>query len=286
MTEKLLHDVYYDPENQASFGSAEKLYKAVKHHNISLSHVKEWLSKQITYTLHRSRRRHFKRNPIVVTDMHKQWQADLVDLSAFAKENNGYRYLITIIDVFSKYGHAFAVRKKTGAEVKAGFLKIFNVYKPESLQTDMGGEFNNTGLKTLLAAEGITYFTAKNTETKCAIVERFNKTLRNRMFRYFTSKGTRKYIEVLPKLITAYNNSVNRSTGFAPSKVTHEHRDQIFEKLYGAKNERELLRKQAVKPKIKLKDNVRIPYIAEPLDKGYYPTWTDEIFTVEQANKD
>ena len=286
-SDDLLKSIYYDHSNPASFSSAQVLHKAVKHKNISLSEVKEWLSRQVTYTLHKSRRKTFKRNPTVVSNIDQQWQADIVDMQKFAKQNNGIKYLVTVIDVFSKYAFAFPVKTKSAVDVTSGFEKLFEERRPFSLQTDQGLEFENSKLKNLLKQYNINYFTTRNTETKCSIVERFNKTLRSRMFKYFTANGTRKYVHILKDLVKAYNHSIHRSIGMKPVDVKDEHREKIFKKLYGFKSEREMLIAQSKKkPQLDVGEQVRIQYQNEPFQKGYYPQWTDEVFTIGNAAKD
>lgn len=286
-TEDILKTVYYDPANAASFSSASALHAAVKHKGISHSDVKQWLSKQATYTLHKSRRKTFQRNPVVVTNIDQQWQADLVDMQKFSSQNRGYKYLVTVIDIFSKYAFAIPVKNKSATELKSVFKKLFESRQPVVLQTDQGLEFDNSSLKQLLKNKGIQYFTTRNTETKCAIVERFNKTLRNRMFKYFTANGTRKYTTVLQDLVKAYNSRVHRSIGMRPKDVRDEHKHIIFERLYGYPSEREMLLAQAKKKgKLNVGEQVRIQYQNEPFQKGYYPQWTDEVFSIDNVAKD
>jgi hypothetical protein len=287
--DEILRKVYYDPAHESSFSSARKLYDAVckEHTSVSLSQVKAWLSNQITYTLHKPKRRQFQRNPIVVSGIDKQWQADLVDMQHFAKNNDNYKYLLTVIDVFSKYAFAVPLKVKTGEVTAAALDKIFEKRRPDTLQTDKGREFENVAVREVLRNHSVAYFTTRNTEIKCAIVERFNKTLRGRMFRYFTANGSHRYVEILPTLVEAYNRSVHRSIGMAPVNVRQQHVAQIFRRLYKADNERALLRKRSKKkPKLAVGDSVRIPYENRPFDHGYYPTWTDEVYTIENANKD
>lgn len=288
MSEDYLKSIYYDHKNPASFSSPQNLYKAVKHKDITLPEVKDWLSKQVTYTLHKSRRKTFKRNPTVVSNIDEQWQADIVDMQKFAKQNNGIKYLVTVIDIFSKYAFAFPVKTKSANDVTSGFEKLFKNRQPFKLQTDQGLEFENSKLRALLKSRNIQFFTTRNTETKCSIVERFNKTLRARMFKYFTAHGTRKYVNVLDDLVKAYNHSVHRSIGMRPVDVKAEHKEKIFKKLYGYKSERAMLIAQAKKKKQTLDtgEQVRIQYQNEPFQKGYYPQWTDEVFTIGNAAKD
>lgn len=284
MTDATLKKVYFDPSHPASFGSAQKLYDVVKKEGISLGQVKKWLAQQLTYSLHKPKRRRFKRNPIVVSGIDRQWQADLVDMRVFSRQNAGHQYLITIIDVFSKYAFAIPLKSKSGKATAKVLDNIFKKRKPTALQTDQGKEFENQDVSAVLKKHNILFFTTRNTEVKCAIVERFNRTLRGRMFKYFTANGTRKYLTVLPKLVDAYNRSYHRSIGMSPTSVATEHVPKIFKRLYGAANERELLRKQyGEKSKTRVGDSVRIPYDNQPFDHGYYPTWTDEVFTVTNA---
>ena len=105
------------------------------------------------------------------------------------------------------------------------------------------------------------------------------------MFKYFTSKGTRKYINVIENLLTSYNNRKNRSIGMCPSDVTANNERIVFYNLYKVKSLRSLLRKQHIKSKkekIKVGDNVRLKYKVTPMDKGYYPNWTDQVFKISK----
>ena len=79
--------------------------------------VKRFLAGQTSYTLHRPARRRFPRNPTRVAGVDDQWQADLVDMQALARDNQGMKYLLTCIDVFSKYAWVIPIRDKSGAVV-------------------------------------------------------------------------------------------------------------------------------------------------------------------------
>ena len=101
-----LSSVYYDPKRPGGFGGAERLYEDVKKEGkFALSHkeIREWLMKQDAYTLHKPMRRHFKRNCVIVGGIDQQWQMDLADMQSMQKFNDGYRYLLVCINVFSKY---------------------------------------------------------------------------------------------------------------------------------------------------------------------------------------
>jgi len=89
------------------------------------SQIKAWLETQDAYTLHRPLRKRFPRNPYTVNNINDVWEMDILDLTSLKKYNNNYRYLLQVIDVFSKYLHSVPLRTKTGKEVAAALESIF-----------------------------------------------------------------------------------------------------------------------------------------------------------------
>ncbi|RWS23610.1 hypothetical protein B4U80_09271 [Leptotrombidium deliense] len=279
-TSEILQNIYYDPKNPASFSTVDKLYTAAKSKSsdIKRKDVRQWLSDQLTYTLHKPRRHNFKRNRIIVSRINEQWEADLVDMQEFQRQNKSYKYLITVIDVFSKKAHVLPIKSKSANDMVNAMHSLFKSVVPESLRTDKGLEFTNKKMSDLFNAYGINFFTSNNKHIKCAVVERFNRTLKAKMFKYFTANGTRKYIEVLDDFTNSYNNTVHRSIGMRPNEVREGDEKQIFQKLYG----------KSIKPhesNLQIGDKVRVVYEKKPFDKSYYPNWTDHIYTVNKISK-
>ena len=279
----LLSSIYYNTKNSASFSSIKNLFKEAKKKNnsITLKDVKDWLSKQITYTLHKPIKKKFQRNKIIVARIDEQWEADLVDMREFANKNKNNNYILTIIDCFSKFAWVFPIKTKTGASIRKCFYELFKSRLPMFLRTDKGKEFVNKDFQDFLIKNKINFFTSKDETIKCAIVERFNRTLKSRMFKYFTSKGTRNYLPILQDLVKNYNNSYHRSIKMRPIDVTKFNTQKVFENIYGVKSRKQL--KNSENPKMKTGDRVRLQYLRKPFDKGYYPNWTDEIFTIEKV---
>lgn len=280
--DKALKGIYYDHSNPAGYASIDKLFKACKKKtpNVCKKDVKEWLKAQLPYTLHRPARKRFNRNRIVVWHIDQQWEADLVEMQDFSRQNQGYRYLLTIIDVFSKYAFVKPLKNKTGNHVANAIASIFKSRSPQSLRTDRGKEFLNSQVKGVLKAYGVVFYQAYNQEIKCSVVERFNRTLKEKMFKYFTSKGNRKYISVLGDIVSAYNKSVHRSTKMRPIDVSKETESRVFKNLYGYDSYRDYLINTSSKGKIRIGSVVRIKYQLGPFDKSFYPTWTDTLYKV------
>ena len=286
MTE-VLKNIYYNPTNSAAFSSVSKLYKAARFYNpnITYKNVKDWLSGELTYTLHKQARRNFKREKIFVTYEYQQYQADVVDMQKFSKANNNYRYILTVIDCFSRYAFAIPILNKNGQSITNALKIVFKNQKPDKLQTDRGLEFLNNKVQTYLKKENIHYFNTFNSKFKCAIVERFNRTLLSLLYKYFTSKGTTKYLDVLQKFVQSYNKTKHRTIKMSPIEVNETNEKIVFKNIYGVSSVREYILSKNVKPKLRVGDKVRKKYELIHIDKGYYPNWSDELFTVTKSIK-
>ena len=131
-------------------------------------------------------------------------------MSSFCRPNKGYKYLLTVIDLFSKYGWIVPFKTKTGKEVTQAFRKVSLSGHPSRLWTDKGTEFYNQELKTVLTANNVMLYSTEN-EEKSSGVERWDRTMKIIMWKYFTSNNTQKYIDVLPNMVEKYNNTYHRS---------------------------------------------------------------------------
>ena len=116
-------------------------------------------------------------------------------------------------------------------------------------------------------------------DTKGSVVERFNRTLKSRMYRYFTSANTYKYLNVLQALVRGFNESFHRSIGMKPSEVTLENASDVWDTLHGKK----LKQQRKLKPRFRVNDRVRLNEKSRMFKKGYLPGWTDEVFIVSNV---
>ena len=140
-----LRKVYYDPKHPGSFGGVDRLYQNVKNElNITKRQVQDWLSRQDTYTLHKPIQRRFKRNRVFVTAIDEQWELDLVDMTSLKKYNKQYKFLITCIDVLSKYAWVIPIKNKSADTMLNAIKKLLSgKRKPLKIHTDKGTEFTN-----------------------------------------------------------------------------------------------------------------------------------------------
>lgn len=274
--EQKLKSIYYDPKNPASFSSVAKLAKASGY---SIAKVKKWLKSQPTYTLHRQALKKYPTRKYIVHEVDEQWQADLADVQLLANQNYGYRYILTVIDIFSRFAWARPLKTKRGEEVASAFKDIFDEGRiPRRVQTDQGKEFENRYVFKLFQQHNIELFSVKSAY-KAAIVERFNRTLKNKLWRYFTMSMKQNWTNILQDIVKSYNHSIHRTLGCKPVDVTSNTSGDIRDKVFLRQPPR------GKKTDIKLGDQVRISKVKSTFAKGYLPNWTEEIFTVSDINR-
>ena len=168
--------------------------------------VKQWLESQDVYTLHKPVRYKFPRRKVVVAGPNQQWQADLIDVSRLSRHNQGNKFLLTCIDVFYKKAWVVPLKDKTGSSLLKAFQSIDHPL-PKTLQMDKGTEFTNRKFQKWLSEKGIQFFTSENDDIKASIVERFNRNLKSKLWRYFTRHDTLTYVDILDSVVDVYNRT-------------------------------------------------------------------------------
>ncbi len=279
---KILEKLYFNLKSSCSFSSPNLLYKKCKNQikNITLSDIKLWLEKQDSYSLHKAVKYKFQRRSILVSHIDDTWQIDLVDMIKLKRQNKGHCYLLTCIDVFSKFAWVIAIKNKQAKTVTDAFKSILlnSKRKPNKIHSDKGSEFKSNLFQELLKNKNIKFYTTEN-ETKACVVERFHRTLKMRMWKYFTHKNTKQYINILSDLVSAYNNSFHRSIQMAPIEVTKNNSKIVFLNLYKNKIE-----KKKPSSKFKVNDKVRISKAKKLFAKGYEHNWSDELYVITKID--
>ena len=280
---KQLKRIYYNPRDPGSYGGFERLYRRAREMGIKRHQVECFLKDQHSYSLHKPCRHRFTRNKTIVAGIDSQWQADLADMQSLSRYNQGYKYILFCIDIFSRYAWALPVKNKTGKIVGEAFQTIFDISTPripEKLQTDKGREFFNKNLKQLLDKKSIKHF-ASWSDQKAALCERLIRTIKTRIWNYFTAMKSNSYIDILQKMISSYNNSKHRSLGMAPSAVKTIHEVKLWNHLYGNSSTESFSKSNHIKRGQK----VRISRVKGNFEKGYMPNWSEEDFIISGSNK-
>ena len=280
MSAEVLSKIYHDPKDPGSLGGVERpLRRARQLHVPGLTRktVQEYFRSEQAYSLHKPARRRFTRNHTYVAGIDAQWQTDLADMQGIAKQNGGMRYLLTLIVVFSKFAWAIAVHSKDAKAITAGLKQVLTAANPrhqQRRQTDKG-KFFNSDFQTLMKRHGIQHL-ASESEQKAALMERFNCTIKTRIWTYLSDCGTVRWVDVIQDLVNSYNHSRHRSIGMAPADVHRKDENRLWVRLFGDGDTH-------LKPQIPQGAMVRASSHKTIFDKGYMPNLTKEHTTVSQA---
>ena len=280
-TRGLLNTLFYDIEKPSAYTGKENVFRAAKRilTSIKRSDVERWFEEQLPYTLHKPTRVRYARNKTIVKSIDDQWQVDLCDMQSKSRYNDGSTFILTCIDCFSKFAWAETLKQKTADEIIKAMERIFaSGRKPKHLQTDKGSEFTNKKVQAFLRKHNVHFFTT-DSEQKASIVERFNRTLKTRMFKYFTHTNTYRYVDALPELVSGYNASYHRSIKMQPRRVRKIHQPIIRQRLYG---DTQQAMRQKKRYKYNVGDLVRISKQRLTFSKGYLPNWSEEIFVIRE----
>ena len=238
----------------------------------------DW-SQQLADELHKPITRNFQKRSVVSNGIDDIWAADLVEMQKFSKWNKGIRYLLMVIDVFSKYGWIKVLKNKKTETVYEAFRNIImeSNRKPKMLWTDKGTEFTGKYFRNYLGIKKIKHYYTENKE-KSSVVERWNRTIKEKIWKMFTVNNNTVYWDKLLKILDNYNNTYHTSIKMTPTEASKkENRDKVWYNLYG-----DLIYLKPKKIKFAIGDNVRITKNKRKVfDKGYTPNWTEEIFIID-----
>ena len=196
-------------------------------------------------------------------------------MQAFSKFNRGAKYLLAVIDVFSKYGWLIPLKDKMGKSVASALKSIFKERKPEKMWVDKGKEFYNKDVK-----DSIELYSTEN-EEKASVVERWIRTMKEKMWKYFKANSTNVYTNALLDLVKEYNNTKHSSIKMTLVQASKKENElMVWRNLYP-----EHLEIHDLNPKFSVGDKVRISKKKKTFEKGYTTRWTEEIFTIVEVKR-
>ena len=242
----------------------------------SESEALEYLRTQDSYTRHKARRCRFRRRRVMTPALNYLWQADIAFLPRYAKENDGFSCLLTVIDVLSKYAYAIPLKSKRSSAVIEAFKKVFKLARtrPATLECDQGTEFWSKEFVNWIEAQGVRMY-HNYSDFAYSVIERFNRTICTIISKHLTATKQKRYIESLPLLMKSYNNRIHSRTNCAPSEVNKYNEMDVWLESY-----KDLYSKLASKPSLKLYDRVRLDKTKHIFEKGYWPAFTTELFEI------
>jgi hypothetical protein len=242
-------------------------------------------AKQVAKELHTHIKKNFERRKVICTKPNEIWAMDLCDLTD-NKYFDSHKFILTIIDVFTKYGRAILLKNKKGSTVSDVLSKLIKNSKtqPEYIWCDKGKEFYNKDMEALCKKFSIKMYSTES-EIKVSVIERWNRTLKEKMEREITLLRLINHkldpSEVLSKVVYEYNDSIHSTIKMKPfDAIKHEN----FETLSLAWKKHLSGEREVDIPKLELGDVVRIYKYKSHFEKGYKPNWTEELFKVKRIN--
>ena len=256
-------------------------------YSIPLNKAKEALQHEDAYNLHREYKRPAVYNPYYVYERRKLIQADLIDISQISQSNDNKRYLLLLIDVFTRRIWVFPMETKSAREMVRKlqrWLAALDV-SPSILMTDSGTEFVNAPVKALLDQWGIQWRRAVGTSKAC-YAERANKSFQILIFKYLTALETLRYIDILPDLITTYNTRPHRSLEkMTPADADHPRMEAAVRAIHIRRYNKVNGRRKS--PIFKVGDRVRIKTDSKAISssrRAYAEQFHGEYFKVINVN--
>ncbi|KAL3082378.1 hypothetical protein niasHT_001639 [Heterodera trifolii] len=281
---RLLEFLYKDLSSPVAFTSAEPLLREARktQPKINRADVQNYLATQRTYTLHRQAKRRYRRLPTLAPGLHTEWQADLAIFDRLAKQNRGYQYLLVCIDTLSRQVFVEPVKTKTSVNMIRAFGRIFkrSKYIPWKVLTDQGKEFTARAVQQFFRTNDVEHFCMLTSpQFHAGMAERANRSIKERLYRYFTERNTYTWIDVVQYIVRAINHSLNSTIGMRPADVNFKNAEALRQKLHNAAEN--VVRRQ---PRYRVGDRVRIEKYKHVFQKGYLPRFTNELFTVAEVH--
>lgn len=288
-----LHDrvvrAYVTPGHAVAFSTPQRV---AAHFGITATRARHILEHVEGYTLHREYKRPRTYNPYYVHKRREQVQADLIDVAKLARHNNDTRFLLLLIDIFTKRVWLYPLARKTAAAVASKMTRWLNGLDvaPDVLMTDRGNEFRGR-VQLLLQRRHVEWQPALGT-MKAAIAERANKTVQILMYKYLSENETLRYIDALDRLVDTYNKRGHRTLeGMSPLDADRPENEMRVQAIFHARYNRiadRTRRKRTGRLPYQVGDTVRIktePKKITSSSRAYAEQFHGEYFRVVRINR-
>ena len=226
-------------------------------------------------------RRYYATNKTDVFYIDDIWSLDILDLKDYGPKNNrGYRYVLVVIDNFSKFGWTIPLKNKNAQTIKDSLENILinSRRKPNLIESDRGKEFYNNIFQDFLNKNDIKLY-SRNSSYGAVFAERFNKTIRDLLKKIVFEQGDANWIDVLPTITKQYNNRIHSSTKLSPTQASLKKNEGYVYKIL-------LDKRKKVKPKYEINDLVRVADLKKTFSKGDTTNWSYKLYKITEIVND
>ena len=241
------------------------------------SKIKKFLQQNVTSSLFRQVRHKYPRRRIKSYYPYNIMMFDTINYRNYGTKNKNFKYINIGIDVFSKMAYAEPMKKMNEFDSTIAMESILNKLPeiPQNIITDLGTEYYNSKIKALFERYGINHYSIRGKHKAC-VAERFIRTLKSRLEKYFFEKKTNNWIDVLDQFVVNYNNLYHRSIKMPPVNVSDSNRKEVFRTMYPKSLEQR-------RPRLNKGDQVRLLKDKNIFEKGYTRSWSLEIYRIEKT---
>ena len=270
----------YHSDKPFSFGSKKRVLENLKS---SKEEITSNLKKNDIYTRYKQYKKPRKYSPIYVYKRRELFQADLIAFTnpEYIKANDGYKYLFTTIDVFTKYAWVYPLKSKDCETTKKCFEDILSKCgdPPEKLQTDRGSEFVCAKFKNFLKSKNIHHYLSYS-DRKCPVVERFNLTIQQILYKILDRNESFRWIDYIDQAMKIYNNRKHTTIKLSPTDAEKRENETTVRKVFIKRYNK--VGSKPPKPKYKVGDTVRIWKFKRVFDRGYQENFTTQYFKIRK----
>lgn len=239
------------------------------------------VKKLVVEELYKPARKNFPRRNTIIKGLDDLWQIDLAEFPQHTKENKGHKFILIVIDCFSKYLWTRPLKSKTAQEVSEAMEDILSSSEgrhPRNLQSDQGTEFYNAKFNRLMKKYNIRHYSTFSSK-KASMAERVIRTIKERIHKSFNLRGTYKWIDILQDITRTYNTTPHSKIRMKPIEVNRSNEKALLKSCYGIVKQQE----RGKKIPFTVGDVVRISKEKTAFEKGYTPRWSTELFKVVQV---
>ncbi len=264
------------------FPSISTLLKILKENKVDVKKavVDKVLKAYSVYQLHKKKQKKYKGHLVAYRENHI-WQMDLLDMQKYSSVNKGYKYILLVIDIFTRKALATPLKSKSTDPVVDAFEKILKDQGiPDKIITDNGSEFINSKMQDIMNSDNILHQTVEvGYHPALGIIDRLSRTIKEKIEKSFTDTRTAKWLDVLPKLIKSYNNTPHSALNdITPNKVK-DNIEQI-RNINVEKNQANVHETTKISPN----QLVRVRLVKPLFTKGYKQEWSNAVYTIKKVN--
>ena len=226
-------------------------------------------------------KKNYATNKTDVYHINDIWSFDILDLKDYVPKNNtGFRFVLVIVNIFSKFGWTIALKNKKSQAIKdfCENVLINSKRKPKLIESDCGKEFFNNVFQYFLNKNNIKLY-SRNSSYGAVFAERFNRTIRDLLKKIVFEQGDGKWADILSTITKQYNNRIHLSTKLTPIQASRKKNEGFVYKILLDKRKKRT-------PKFQINNLIRVADLKKTFSKGDTTNWSYKLYKITELIND